>query len=73
MVQIDKNIPFPEQSMLKYPYRDLEVGDSFPFPKGKTNSVYANSNIWGKQQSPVRKFKVRKNFTETEARLWRVE
>ena len=34
MMKIDKNIPVPDEQRRKYPWREMEVGDSFAFPPG---------------------------------------
>lgn len=68
-VRIDKNIPIP-RSRGKYPFREMEVGDSFLCPKGSEKTIYsaagqATTRIKG------RRFIVRK--TEDGFRVWRVE
>lgn len=69
--KIEKNIPITQRKgTIKYPFREMKIGDSFSFPKEKRNSV-ANSisllkrfeNLW---------FQISK-ISETECRVWRVE
>ena len=68
-VRIDKNIPIPAAKS-KYPFREMEVGDSFLCPKESGKNIYsaagqANARIKG------RRFIVRK--TDDGYRVWRVE
>lgn len=75
MTTIDKSIPFPEikrwnAGELKYPWRELTVGDSFLVSKEvKLSSMHAQCSRYGRQYG--RKFRARK--TEEGVRVWRVE
>lgn len=76
---IEKNIPVPPRAKFRkgrYPFREMEVGDSFTF-----NLEYSRENMslasnagrsWGKTQTPVKKFIVRKT-EDNRIRIWRIE
>lgn len=57
-MKIDKNIPLPaKREHLTYPFKELEVGDSFEVPEGKEMSVRSLVSIRngrGKEQYSVR-------------------
>lgn len=72
MIQIEKNVPIPNGAKPgpKYPYWEMEVGDSFLFPSAaKIGSARSATCRIAKQLG--RKFTVRK--TEKGLRCWRVE
>lgn len=70
MITIDKNIPTPGKARRvgapkKYPFSEMEVGDSFEYPiKSVAFAASANGIKFGK------KFTVRK--TENGYRCWRI-
>ena len=80
--KIEKNIPVPEKNRIgrkrkphKYPYANMEVGDSFlvPFEEGKDHtklyvSMWGGANHFGKNFGG--KFLVRK--VEDGIRVWRM-
>ena len=73
MIPIDKGVPIPEAKCdltPKYPWRTMEVGDSFLVTdeKGK-KSVGGGTNTMGKKLG--RKFTTR--VVEEGIRVWRVE
>lgn len=69
MIKVDKNVPPPRQRG-KYPWRQMEVGDSFLVPEGMENSVrYAASYF--RKRNPDYKFMVRKQEDGT-YRCWRI-
>lgn len=72
MIKIDKNKPMPE-TRLTYPFRSMEVGDSF-FVPGKTTRAMAGA-VAGARKRLGLKFAAR-TITEnrvTGVRIWRVE
>jgi len=70
-IQIDKDIPIPcdgRNGKSKYPFKDMEIGDSF-YVEGKTAQQFANvKNYWAK--------KLKKEFTSKSeghgCRTWRL-
>ena len=71
MLKIDKNVPMPRPDaspVAKYPWRDMEVGDSF-FVAGKTMKQFA-----GIPGSASRKYgkKFSARSVEGGVRVWRV-
>lgn len=72
-MNIEKNIPIPvSYSGSKYPFKELEIGDSFLAPIEKRNSVNSNANHFGKNCNPRRKF-ITRTISELECRIWRTE
>ena len=73
MFRIQKDVPLPaRQRASKYPFADMDIGDSFYLSQYLSRgSVKAAAHAFGKKQSPIRKFVVRKE--NTGARIWRVE
>ena len=74
-IKIDRNIPLPESRRngdpyRKYPFREMEVGDSFLFPKAIGVNT-ARSNIAQTSRRLGRKFVIRQ--TERGVRCWRTE
>ena len=68
-MKIDKNVPMPTaQSHQKYPFMDMDVGDSFSVPEGCLQGVRNASHMAGKRKGL--KFTVRK--TNEGYRCWRV-
>lgn len=63
---IESNVPIP--SRYKYPFNDLEVGDSFFVPNARRANLYSLASLRGKQLH-------RRFITKAEAggvRVWRV-
>lgn len=82
MIKIEKNVPLP--SYCTYPFKDMEVGDSFVVPlsgttikAGKidaaTHRVSVSAGYWVKKHSPGAKFTIRSLVDEGVARCWRVK
>lgn len=74
-VKIDKNVPLPPKAIEKYPFEDMEVGDSFLFPDHvKKTSAYAMghkmNNIY-KERTMENRFTVRR--TPEGYRCWRIQ
>jgi len=60
MILIDKGIPIPPKSNCKYPWREMEIDDSFflkATPKLKIKSLASQCNIAGKKYN--RKYTIR--------------
>ena len=73
--KIEKGVPLPDQSSRggrrgKYPWAELEVGDSF-FVPGKTARQLGGANTGGRRAFPDRRFVSR--TVEGGTRIWRVE
>lgn len=64
-IKIDKNVPLPYQRT-RYPFNEMNVGDSFLFPAAKRNSVASVSS-----RVTEKKFCVRR-IDDHYARCWRV-
>jgi hypothetical protein len=66
-VRIDRGIPIPSAYKCKYPWKELEIGDSFLMdgaPRQVANAVSRAGRAYG------RKFSTRK--TREGVRVWRV-
>ena len=73
MLEIEKGVPIPETLPRpgkpgKYPFRSMEVGDSFVAPIEKKNSIYSSMSRIGKNLG--RKYSSERN--EYTIRVWRV-
>lgn len=77
MYEIEKNIPLmgARKSVLKYPFQDMEIGDSFFIPKGATKHVSASvqSCIKAYNKYYNKDIKVVTRREETGVRVWRIE
>lgn len=71
--QIEKNVELPNKFTqgVKYPFDQMEVGDSFAFNYEEEKRVSANAYNF-KKNNPGRKFTVRK-LSDAQGRCWRVE
>ena len=71
-IKIQKNIAMPKNlgtGRPKYPWKELEVGESFLFPEGLGESgIHSNAQSTGKRLN--RKFAIRK--TPEGYRCWRI-
>ncbi len=68
-MKIDKNVPMPtSQANSKYPFWDMDVGDSFLIDGNEVQSVRNASHMCGKRNEM--KFTVRK--TAEGYRCWRI-
>lgn len=69
MTQIDKGIPIPVKS--KYPFNDMEVGDSAFFPNKVSHQLHA---IYRKLK-PDKQFVTRTDYVDgvKGIRIWRVK
>lgn len=74
IVRIDKNVPMPQPAPRgrpnRYPWKNMEVGDSFLFPKGIALAA-CRTMAWDAGRKLKRKFSVMKTSDGT--RCWRVE
>jgi hypothetical protein len=69
-IEVEKNIPIPpEKRRNVYPYKVMEIGESFFVPTGKLNIVCNANYRYGKQLT--RKFIARKDGEGI--RVWRTE
>lgn len=64
-VVIEKDIPIPKEGRSKYPWHDMEIGDSFVIPKLSISTGAVNDRYKPK------KFIARKHGNEY--RVWRIE
>lgn len=70
MIAVEKNVPMPTagpRNAAKYPWAELEVGDSFLMPKPLANAS-AQASIYGTRKN--KKFACR--AVEGGTRIWRV-
>lgn len=74
--RIEKDVPIPEDGRVKYPFAELEVGDSFAvhFSNGEKARVQGNlyTAKWRAQKRLNRKF-VARIVGENKVRVWRTE
>lgn len=69
MIKIDKGVPVPEKMGNKYPFSEMEVGDSFYVDGATPNQLQNAASYWRKKAGY--KFVARR---ENEgARIWRIE
>lgn len=81
MQKIDKGIPLPTKEKRnlfgterKYPWLEMEVGDSFEFLLGLNNAksqVY-QAHLRYKKHYPERRFVAAKTLDGQQVRIWRV-
>lgn len=74
MIEIEKGIEMPNTKgrKRKYPFGDMEVGDSFKYPDGKAkNSIVGGANAWAKRLGNNYRFAVR--TIDGKFRLWRIK
>ncbi len=74
MITVEKGRPIPPLTTKKYPWSDMEVGDSFWVPMGENeektkNMVRCAATAFGRRRNM--KFSVRKN--DGGFRVWRIE
>ena len=71
--ELDKNVPMPKASS-KYPFEDMDVGDSFFVADGddenwKTLRKMRGASNWASKKFPDTKYSVRK--VDNGVRVWR--
>lgn len=54
MIQVDKGIPMPSDGRSKYPWKTMEVGDSFTVEKKLRASVTSNMTKHGSRRFTTR-------------------
>lgn len=71
MIEVEKNVPVPEggRSSVKYPFKTMEVGDSFTVEAGKEMSVRSSATYYKKIQ-PGAQYTIRRMEDNT-LRVWR--
>jgi hypothetical protein len=74
MFAIDKNVPLPEGAGARgriaiYPFRAMQVGDSFAVPKSEAGKVRNACGIWGQRING--KFSSRTQ-PDGSLRVWRI-
>jgi len=77
MIKIDKNIPIPSRE-IKYPFQDMEVGDSFAIDcedikKVRIMQASLIANINRSKYLKEKKFTTRTDGTKMEVRIWRIK
>ncbi len=74
MFKIEKGIPIPERAGKnnKYPWRAMEVGDSFEIPSEKVASCRFAASYFSKRNGGAYKFTIRQQDNGTH-RCWRIE
>lgn len=73
MYKIEKHVPAPEDlgGMKKYPFDDMEIGDSFFVPNGKVRNIKQQVQYYQNKTEKRKRFAVRE--VEGGVRVWRVE
>lgn len=71
--KIEKGIVIPPKQLKKnkYPFVDMEIGDSIAFPIKERSSVSSAVNNF-KNHIPQHRFTIRK-ISDTECRVWRIK
>lgn len=72
MFKIEKNVALPKNARIsKYPFADMEVGDSFVAPNTARTALYTAAYQWTKRNASDNKFIVREEGND--ARIWRTK
>jgi len=73
-MKIEKGIPIPEKSYIKYPWGKMEVGDSFflffEYTKREHQSISGSQASWKRYNKSNYKFTIRK--VDGGIRAWRL-
>jgi len=71
-ITIDKDVPIPEQSdrRTKYPFADMQVGDSFAVPEKQGRGAFTAAVNWSRRHNNA-KFTYRR-LSDGTYRIWRV-
>lgn len=67
LVKIEKNVPMPTDTRSRYPWDEMEIGDSFIYPR---KDVHQYASVMSKRRSP-KKYVGR--TIDGVNRIWRVE
>lgn len=74
MYNIEKNIPFPSNIVIKrrekYPFSQLKLGDSFLVPDGKMSTISVSVAKYNKN---MQKRRFRARTVKEGVRVWRVQ
>ena len=74
-IKVEKGIPLPRSNASKYPWKDLEIGDSFFCPGKKISQV--NATMCPIDYRGKRKFAARTRTLEDDneegVRIWRIK
>jgi len=73
MIKVQKNIPIPNTKgrKMKYPFPDMNIGDSFEVDGVKKNTVLGAATSWAKRNKKKWEFTIR--FVNNKTRIWRVK
>jgi hypothetical protein len=75
MIKVDKGIPLPQQKgsgrRPKYPWLDMEIGDSFTVPPGTRKSLAGSGNRQARLAGLPHRFTQR--IDNGEMRVWRIK
>jgi len=72
MFKIEKNVALPKHARTsKYPFADMDVGDSFAAPDATRTALYTAAHLWAKRDGAGKKFIVREEGKG--ARIWRTK
>jgi hypothetical protein len=69
-IEIEKGVPITGKSRQRFPFKDMEVGDSFFIKDGKNKSAYSSAAGFARRH-PAFAFTVRK--INGGIRVWRIE
>lgn len=72
MIEIEHNVPVPSSHNSKYPFAEMQVGDSFTVPNEQCASVAGSATNWGDRQTPAVRFTTRR-IDEKSVRIWRIK
>jgi len=70
-IRVEKGVPMPSANVAKYPWRQMEIGDSFLFPEDVSGDTASNNAAAASKRLAPKRFSVRK--TQDGYRCWRVE
>ena len=75
MIKIEKGVKVPDKAGTKYPWAEMEVGDSFEITEGdlakRQSALAASSRSWAVYSKSEAKFRTHK--TDTSVRIWRIK
>ena len=69
---IEKNVPMPKGYGSKYPFEEMEIGDSFRVNGGRDATVRAATYKYNKENKNGAKLSCRKDGANA-VRIWRVK
>lgn len=74
--EIEKGIPIPQQQKIKYPFSEMEIGDSFlvnkPYTIKLQTAISCAARSFCNRKRLDRKFSVRKT-DDNKLRIWRTK